>query len=295
MREPSAGRPQRSVHWHVPWRHTGQRCASVRRAQPARCAIRLLFPHMLYGVRGLSAKRQRGCCGEECHVFSQTAMETDATTDLLSPPVPQQRCGILRLLSAAIPPTAQWALGTKKHPRPLTNNSILWAWRGVTFAFWTPFGLWNRMEALPYHLRWAMTAFDHFSLQTPQLLTRLGLPASMYFLAQTWWSAISVDAQGGMGTGTATVGPARRVTAGADKPAAQSSAALAVPRAGTSPALGCPRQSCCRLRPRSSDDQGAPALPTAGDGRWTVQLWAFYNHKAPGTRCQGKGWGEIKV
>lgn len=284
MREPSTGRLQRSARRHVPWRHTGQRCASVWRAQPAHCAIRLLFPHMLYWVRGLSAKRQRGCCGEEFHFFSQTAMETDATTDLLSPPVPQQHCSILRLPSAAIPSTAQWALGTKKHPRPLTNNSILWAWGGVTLAFWTPFGLSNRMEALPYHLRWAMTAFDHFSLRTPQLLTRLGLPASMYFLAQTWWSAISVDAQGGAGTGT--VSPAL-----ADEPAAQSSAALALPRAGTSPALGCPRQSCCRLRPRSSDDRGHQAYlqQGVGDGLCSCGLFITTRHQAHDVKARGGG------
>lgn len=110
MREPSAGGPQRSVHRRVPWRHMGQRCASVRRAQPARCAIRLLFPHMLYWVRGLSAKRQERLLWRRISFFlaklrwrqmlrqiywaRQSHSNVAAVSDCWVPPYHPQRSGL---------------------------------------------------------------------------------------------------------------------------------------------------------------------------------------------------------
>lgn len=152
-----------------------------------------------------------------------------------------------------------------------------------------------------------MEAFDHFSLETSQLLTHLGLPASMYFLAQTRPSAISVDTQGS--TCTPAMGPTGRVTPGADVPVAQSSTTPAVPQAGVSPVLSCPRRSCCRPCPRSSSQstwpepagskaklcrQAGGTSPTnsrrwAGLGKGPCSCWLFITLRHQAHDCQGKG------
>lgn len=66
-KQPGPGRSQRSVHLRTPWSHTGQRCGSALRTQPAHCVICVLFPHTLYLVRGL--RRDREAAVEKNFIF----------------------------------------------------------------------------------------------------------------------------------------------------------------------------------------------------------------------------------
>lgn len=61
--------------------HTaGQRCGSALHAQPARRVICVLVPHMLYLVR--VCEETERLLWRRVSFFSQTPMETDATTEI---------------------------------------------------------------------------------------------------------------------------------------------------------------------------------------------------------------------